>query len=79
MGKCPQPVTDSSQKPDSTDSTDSVDTTGLTIRQGYSFRVIAVDDKPTIHTTVVPKPEVTMKQNPSEKITPITTKKPVKL
>ena len=59
--------------------TDSVDTTGLTIRQGYSFRVMPVDDKPKTYKTVVPKPEVTMGQNPSEKITPITTKKPVKL
>jgi hypothetical protein len=66
--------------------TDSVDTTGITIRKGYSFRVIPVDDKPKTYktvTTTVPKPEVTMAQNPSEKITPITipltTKKPVKL
>jgi len=58
---------------------DSVDTTGLTIKQGYSFRVMPVDDKPKTVKTVVPKPEVTMAQNPSEKITPITTKKPVKL
>lgn len=60
---------------------DSVDTTGLTIKQGYSFRVMPVDDKPKTYktTTTVPKPEVTMAQNPSEKITPITTKKPVKL
>ena len=59
---------------------DSVDTTGLTMRNGYSFRVMPVDDKSKPYTTtVVPKPEVTMAQNPSEKITPITTKKPIKL
>jgi hypothetical protein len=64
---------------------ESVDTTGITIRKGYSFRVIPVDDNPKTYkiTTTVPKPEVTMAQNPSEKITPITipltTKKPVKL
>jgi hypothetical protein len=56
---------------------DSVDTTGLTIRNGYSFRVMPVDDKPK--TVTVPKPEVTMAENPSTKVTPITTKKPVKL
>ena len=58
---------------------ESVDTTGLTIKNGYSFRVMPVDDKPKTYTTVVPKQEVIMSQNPSEKITPITTKKPVKL
>jgi len=71
MGKCPQPVTDSSQ------------TTDSTTRNGYSFRVMPVDDTSKTVKTVVPKPEVTMAQNPSEKITPITipltTKKPVKL
>jgi len=72
MEKCPQSV-----------KTTTVDTTGLTIKQGYSFRVMPVDDKPKIYKTVVPTSEVTMKQNPSDKITPITipltTKKPVKL
>lgn len=58
---------------------DSVDTTGLTIRQGYSFRVMPVDDKPKTYKTVVPKPEVTMAENHSTRITPIITKKPVKL
>ena len=62
---------------------DSVDTTGITIRKGYSFRVMPVDDTSKKVTTTVPKQEVTMSQNPSEKITPITipltTKKPVKL
>ena len=61
---------------------DSVDTTGITIRKGYSFRVMPVDDtSKTVTTTtpVVPKPEVTMSQNPSTKVTPITTKKPIKL
>ena len=70
MGKCPQPVTDSSA---------SVDTTGLTIKQGYSFRVMPVDDTSTTVTTSQ-KPEVTVSQTPSSiKVTPITTKKPVKL
>ena len=58
---------------------DSVDTTGITIRKGYSFRVMPVDDTSKKVTTTVPKQEVTMAGNPSEKITPITTKKPVKL
>ena len=72
MGKCPQPVTDSNQP---------IDTTGLTIKQGYSFRVMPVDDtsKTVKTTTEVPIPEVTMAGNPSTKVTPITTKKPVKL
>ena len=70
MGKCPQPVTDS---------TDTVDTTGLTIRKGYSFRVMPVDDTSKTVTTSQ-KPEVTVSQTPSStKVTPITTKKPVKL
>jgi hypothetical protein len=69
MGKCPQPVTDSSA---------SVDTT---VRKGYSFRVMPVEDtsKTVTTTTTVPKPEVTMAGNPSTIITPITTKKPIKL
>lgn len=66
MGKCPQPVTDSSA---------SIDTT----KNGYSFRVMPVDDTSKTVTTVVPKSEVTMTANPSIKVTPITTKKPVKL
>ena len=67
MGKCPQPVTDSNG---------SVDTT---VKKGYSFRVMPVDDTSKTVTTVVPKPEVTMAENPSTKVTPITTKKPIKL
>jgi len=68
--------------------TDSVDTSGLTIltiRKGYSFRVMPVDDKQKtyINTVLIPKPEVTMSENPSVKVTPITipitTKKPIKL
>ena len=40
MGKCPQPVTVTDSNPTTTDS----------VRNGYSFRVMPVDDKP--------KPEV---------------------
>ena len=78
MGNCPQPVTDYSQT-----TTDSVDTTGLTIRQGYSFRVMPVDDKPknvfkTPSTSV--KAEVKfLESEVKTEVTPITTKKPVKL
>ena len=82
MGKCPQPVTDSSQPTtDSSKKTDSsVDTTGLTIRQGYSFRVIPVDDIPKTYIKTVSKelqPEVKIGGKPE--VIPITTKKPVKL
>lgn len=85
MGKCPQPVTDSNQTPDSSKTSDSVDNTN---KIGYSFRVIPVEDTRVLSqdnrlmpvedkpkTSIQPKTTVGFKPE----VVTISTKKPVKL
>jgi len=86
MGKCPQPVTDSSQTPDSSKPPDSVDITskiGFSFRTipvedtGVNHRIMSVEDKPNKNTTT--KPVTVGFTPPVVVVTTAFTKKPVKL
>ena len=85
MGKCPQPVTDStdsSKPPESVDITSKIGFSFRTIPvedTGVNHRIMSVEDKPIKNTSTAPKPVTVGFTPPVVVVTTASTKKPVKL